>query len=150
METAIVSDRETFDKAEIIPYDDRWREGVANLWDVNFSNSNRNSYYRDIDVSLRENPGLFWLAVKDGNLAGTCVGATDGHRSWIYYLCVEVMMRRQGIGTMLLEHVESVLLESGSAQVGLHVYNRRFNAIEFYRSRGYFVEETCCMGKRLA
>ena len=133
----------------IVPFSEEHREEVTSLWDINFNNADRDSYYRDIDASLRSNPGLFWMAVKDGSLVGTCVGAYDGHRSWIYYLCVATSMRRQGIGTKLLRHVEGLMLANGATQVGLHVFKGSHEAIGFYRSRGYFVEEACCMGKRL-
>lgn len=137
------------DEVVIVPYNGGFRDDVARLWDANFSNAERESYYRDIDASVRTNPGLFWIATIDDALAGTCVGAFDGHRSWIYYLCVATGFRRRGIGTMLLRHVEARLLDNGASQVGLHVYSRRQEVVGFYRARGYFVEESYCMGKRL-
>lgn len=134
----------------VVPYDHGFRDDVVRLWDANFNNPDRKSYYRDIDASLRTNPGLFWIAVRGGELAGTCVGASDGHRCWIYYLCVTRPMRRRGIASALLDHVEGLFRDKGVRHVGLQVLNAREAAQDFYRSRGYLVEETRCFGKRLS
>ncbi len=149
METAVAGLPSLGHDIDIVPYREMFREDIARLWDSNFRNADRESYRRDIDLSLRSNPGLFWIAVRGNTLAGTCLGASDGHRTRIYYLCVAPQYRRQGIGTRLLRHVEGLLVAAGARQVGLYVDRRREGAMKFYRARGYFAEDIYCMGKRL-
>jgi ribosomal protein S18 acetylase RimI-like enzyme len=49
---------------------------------------------------------LFFVARLDGRLVGTVMGGYDGHRGWVYSLAVGPEVRRRGIGTALMRHVE--------------------------------------------
>ena len=134
---------------QVVSFENSYREAVVKLWSEIFSNGSEATFNRDIDVSFERNPDLFRLALYNGNLIGTCLGASDGHRSWIYYLCVRCDMRRRGIATQLLHKVEGLLRDQGATQIGLHVLMQRPSAIKFYRARGYLIEEAHCMGKNV-
>ncbi len=133
----------------VVAFEERHRMQVLHLWRRNFRGGSPDTFNRDIDSTLASGAELFRIAVCNGAVVGTCLGASDGHRSWIYYLCVDKRMRRKGIGTALLDEVEGRLRARGTTQIGLHVRIRSHGAINFYRSRGYFLEETQCMGKRM-
>ncbi len=135
---------------EIITYDDSFRQSVLDLWVEIFRNANISFFKRDIDIAFQHNPKLFCLAIESGQLVGTCLGTTDGHRAWIYYLSVITMRRRQGIATRLLNNAERQFRGLGINQIGLHVHNRSYAAQMFYRKLGYFQEDVQCMGKRIA
>ena len=134
---------------EIIPFGQHLRQSVTELWEAVFRSADRRVFLRDIDIAIRHNPELFCVAVEGEQLIGTCLGTTDGHRAWIYYLSVTFNKRRQGVATALLNHAESQFRERKITQIGLHVHTRSYAAQMFYRKRGYFQEEVQCMGKRI-
>lgn len=134
---------------EITLFDKSFREQVLSLWTENFENANYQIFIRDIGIAMERHPCLFFIAVQDTQLLGTCIGSSDGHRSWIYYLCVDPSARRNGIATCLMERVEKALVNEGNTQVGLHTRLHNYSAIDFYRQRGYFLEEAVCFGKQL-
>lgn len=133
----------------IVPYTDVFRLQVVSLWSETFAHASLSVCDRDIDVAAARDPCLFYLATEGENLLGTCVGATDNHRSWIYYLSVFSHVRRCGIATQLLRHVECLLRKEGCFQLGLHVRANNRSALDFYRKAGFSQEEALCMGKLL-
>jgi ribosomal protein S18 acetylase RimI-like enzyme len=92
---------------------------------------------------------LFFVAVLDGAVVGTVMGGYDGHRGWIYSLAVRPEVRRRGIGTALMRHVERELTRLGCPKVNLQVLASNVATVEFYRRLGYTVEERVSMGKLL-
>ena len=135
-------------KYDIIEYDERFRHQVISLWHDNFDNASYPIFTRDIEVAVKRKPSLFFIAVREKKLLGTCVGANDGHRCWVYYLCVEKNERRAKIGSSLLRRLEIAFQEEGHTQLGLHVRKNSHDAVNFYHKQNYFVEDTICMGKR--
>ena len=63
----------------------------------------------EIQKKLTRDPDLFLLAEQDQKIIGTVIGGFDGRRSFIYHLAVEVSFRSMGIGSLLLNEVESRL-----------------------------------------
>ncbi len=92
---------------------------------------------------------LFFVALLDGVLVGTVMAGYDGHRGWIYSLCVNPEVRRRGIGTALMKHVERELRERGCPKVNLQVLASNAATVSFYQKLGYSVEERVSMGKVL-
>jgi ribosomal protein S18 acetylase RimI-like enzyme len=92
---------------------------------------------------------LFFVAQLDGSLVGTVMGGYDGHRGWIYSLAVDSRVRRQRIGTTLMQHVERELASRGCPKVNLQALASNPEAVAFYRKLGYSVEERVSMGKIL-
>jgi ribosomal protein S18 acetylase RimI-like enzyme len=90
-----------------------------------------------------------WAIILDGAVAGTVMGAYDGHRGWIYSLAVRPEVRRRGIGTALMRHVERELARLGCPKVNLQVLASNVATVAFYRKLGYAVEERVSRGKLL-
>jgi ribosomal protein S18 acetylase RimI-like enzyme len=92
---------------------------------------------------------LFFVATLDDRLVGTIMGGYDGHRGWIYSLAVCPEVRRRGIGTALMRHVERELAVRGCPKVNLQVLSSNAATVSFYERLGYSVEERVSMGKLL-
>ncbi len=93
--------------------------------------------------------GLFFVAIVDDAVVGTVMGGYDGHRGWIYTVAVSPALRRRGIGTALVNHMESFLRELGCLKVNLQVRMRNREVVQFYEKLGFNVEEIISLGKRL-
>ena len=129
-------------------YEDRDRAAVAALWRAVFPNpTGRNDPDTSIDRKLRHGDRLFFVAEEDGQLIGTAMAGYDGHRGWLYSLAVAPGRRRNGLGTLLVEHVEKQLAELGCPKLNLQVLCDNASVVAFYQSLGYAVEERISMGK---
>ena len=71
---------------------------------------------------------------------------TDGHSPesmlYIYELQVAESARRQGLGLMLLQQLESLALEHGMHRTKLTVFKRNTGALAFYARAGYTLDST--------
>jgi ribosomal protein S18 acetylase RimI-like enzyme len=92
---------------------------------------------------------LFLVARLDGCLAGTVMGGYDGHRGWVYSLALRPDLRRPGVETALMLHVERELASRGCPKVNLQVLATNAATVAFYEKLGYSVEERVSMSKVL-
>jgi ribosomal protein S18 acetylase RimI-like enzyme len=92
---------------------------------------------------------LFFVALLDGKLVGTVMGGYDGHRGWVYCLAVAPEARHRGIGTALVDHVETTLRARGCPKINLQVLASNTATVAFYEKLGYSVEERVSLGKVL-
>ena len=76
--------------------------------------------------------GVFY----DGTLAGTVMVGDDGHRGWVYYLAVDVVHRRRGVGGALMAAAENWMLSRGVSKVNLMVRHSNQAALGFYANLG--------------
>jgi ribosomal protein S18 acetylase RimI-like enzyme len=135
---------------EIRPFHESDRDAVIPLWkDVFAYPAPHNDPAKVIRDKLAFQRDLFLVAILDGAVVGTVMGGYDGHRGWIYSLAVNPEVRRQGIGTALMKHVEEVLAKRGCPKVNLQLLASNAETVAFYRRLGYFVEERVSMGKLL-
>jgi len=92
---------------------------------------------------------LFFVAVEDERIVGSVMAGYEGHRGWINYLAVDPPHQRRGLGRRLMEHAEQRLLALGCPKINLQVRGSNRQAIEFYRSLGFEIEDRVSLGKRL-
>ncbi|MEX3787169.1 GNAT family acetyltransferase [Paraburkholderia sp. BR14374] len=130
-------------------------EAVIALWQQVFPE------YRDVTRPQRNprlsianklatQPELFLVAVLDGRIVGTVMGGYDGHRGWLYSLAVDASLRRHGIGTRLVAHVESELTKLGCPKLNLQVLSSASAEVRaFYDALGYRADAVISLGKRL-
>jgi putative acetyltransferase len=85
---------------------------------------------------LERNPGLSWLAVADGELAGVVLCGHDGRRGMMYHLVVKVEFRRQGIASQLVHAAFSGLRNAGIEQCYAMVYKTNTQAQVFWKGLG--------------
>lgn len=90
-----------------------------------------------IDRFLERNPGLSFIALVDGAIAGTVVCGHDGRRGYIYHLAVADAYRRQGIGDKLVDRCLDALNEAGIDKCHLFVFRDNDAANTFWRDTGW-------------
>ncbi len=73
----------------------------------------------------------------DGELIGTVMVGSDGHRGWVYYLAVRQDRRRRGLGWMLMVAAEEWLRANGVVKVQLMVRDENAPVLSFYEGVGY-------------
>ncbi|MHB1355827.1 MAG: GNAT family acetyltransferase [Anaerolineae bacterium] len=104
----------------------------------------------EVAKKLERDPDLFLVAEDDGQVVGVIMGAWDGRRGWIHHLTVHPDWRSQGIGSTLLNEVETRLREKGCLKVNLMVRKENSAAQGLYRRLGYENMSTILlMGKEL-
>jgi GNAT superfamily N-acetyltransferase len=85
-----------------------------------------------------KNPAaVLLLAVAEGEIVGTLLGAFDGWRGNLYRLVVHPSLRRQGIATKLVREVEHIFAEWGVRRITVLIEVDRLWAVEFWTAVGY-------------
>jgi ribosomal protein S18 acetylase RimI-like enzyme len=123
-----------------------WQEAFPEYRDV--MRPQRNPHL-SIANKLATQPELFFVAVLGGRIVGTVMGGYDGHRGWLYSLAVDASLRRHGIGTRLVAHVETALTERGCPKLNLQVLSAKADVRAFYEALGYRADAVISLGKRL-
>jgi ribosomal protein S18 acetylase RimI-like enzyme len=85
-----------------------------------------------IAAFLARNPGMSWVAVSDGDLAGTVLAGHDGRRGFLYHLAVATRARRQGIGRQLVDYALAALRESGILKCHTMVFRTNDDGYRFW------------------
>ncbi|MFE1645435.1 GNAT family acetyltransferase [Microbacterium sp. P01] len=133
----------------IRPFALRDTESVISLWQATGLTKSWNNPHLDIRRKLTVQPELFLVAVEGEDVIGSVMAGYDGHRGWIYYLASDPAHRGEGIGRILVEHVEELLLEMGCPKVQLMVRPGNEDVLGFYDTLGYERFDTTTTGKRL-
>jgi ribosomal protein S18 acetylase RimI-like enzyme len=135
-------------------FDARDTDAVVALWQQAFpeyrdvTRPQRNPHL-SIANKLATQPELFFVAVLDARIVGTVMGGYDGHRGWLYSLAVDEAVRRHGIGTRLVAHVENALTALGCPKLNLQVLSAKADIQAFYEALGYRADAVISLGKRL-
>jgi len=104
----------------------------------------------EIEKKLARDPDLFLVAESDGNIIGSVIGGYDGRRGLIYHLAVAESLRGKGIGSCLMDEVESRLRARGCLKCYLLVTDDNPEAEEYYKHRGWqHMEYIHLFGKEL-
>ena len=131
------------------PYEDTDERSVVRLWEEVFPDApSWNDPASDIRRKLGLQRELFLVAELDRAVVGTAMGGYDGHRAWVYYVVVRPAARRQGVGSALMHEVERLLRGLGAGKLNLQVRAGNDEAVAFYESLGYSIEDRVSMGKR--
>jgi ribosomal protein S18 acetylase RimI-like enzyme len=137
-------------KITIRPFSEKDKEDVIKLWERVFPDAPpHNNPARDIKIKREVQPELFLVAIDEDMLVGTVMGGFDGHRGWVYYLGVDPVHQRRGIGTALMKQVESILLYKGCPKLNLQIRIDNQDVQAFYESLGYITEDRVSMGKKI-
>ena len=123
---------------------------VAELWNRVFPDpAPHNEPAAVIAAMAAFAPDLFFVARREGRVAGTVLAGWDGHRAWIYSMAVLPELQRRGIGSRLLEHAVAALEARGCSKVNLQVRAGNEAVVAFYRRHGFSPEARISMGRRL-
>ena len=94
-------------------------------------------------------PELFLVGLEHDSIVATVMAGYEGHRGWLNYLAVSPEWRYKGLGRQIVTAAETALAELNCPKINLQVRTSNREAIEFYRSLGYSVDDVISMGKRL-
>lgn len=146
MTTAATLSIRRFDASDTDAVVALWQEAFPEYRDV--TKPQRNPHL-SIANKLATQPELFFVAVLGEQIVGTVMGGYDGHRGWLYSLAVDASLRRHGIGTRLVAHVEQTLTGRGCPKLNLQVLSAKADVRAFYEALGYRADEVISLGKRL-
>src|SRR5277367_863271 len=85
---------------------------------------------------LERNPGLSFVALVDGVIAGCVMCGNDGRRGYLQHLAVSPRFRKRGIGSALVEACLARLESMGILKTHIDVLAGNQPAQEFWRRRG--------------
>lgn len=91
----------------------------------------------EIEKKLARDPDLFLVAEVDGNIIGSVIGGFDGRRGLVYHLAVAAGLRGHGIGSRLMDELESRLRAKGCLKCYLLVTADNPEAEAYYKHRGW-------------
>ena len=91
----------------------------------------------EIGKKINRDPDLFLVAESNGNIIGAVMGGFDGRRGLIYHLAVNPAFRGQGIGSHLMDEVESRLRAKGCLKCYLLVTVDNIEVADYYVQRGW-------------
>ena len=104
----------------------------------------------EIQKKISRDPDLFLVAVYDNAIVGSVMGGYDGRRGLIYHLAVNASFRGHGIGSQLMDEVESRLRGKGCLKCYLLVINDNSEAATYYQHRGWqHMDSVRLFGKEL-
>lgn len=86
---------------------------------------------------LERNPGLSFVALVDGVVAGCVMCGHDGRRGYLQHLAVSPDCRRRGIGSALVEACLSKLESLGILKTHIDVLVENEQAHDFWCRRGW-------------
>ncbi|CAH2907414.1 MAG: Acetyltransferase YpeA [uncultured Paraburkholderia sp.] len=135
-------------------FDARDTDAVIALWQEAFpeyrdAKKPQRNPHLSIANKLAMQPELFFVAVLDERVVGSVMGGYDGHRGWLYSLAVDESLRRHGIGSRLVAHVEAALTALGCPKLNLQVLSAKSEVRAFYEALGYRTDAVVSLGKRL-
>jgi ribosomal protein S18 acetylase RimI-like enzyme len=106
---------------------------------------------REIEKKISRDPDLFLVAECDNRIIGSVIGGFDGRRGLIYHLAVASEFRGNGIGTQLMDELESRLRAKGCLKSYLLVTLDNTEAEEYYKKHGWqpMDHQVRIMGKEL-
>ncbi len=97
----------------------------------------RSDTLEEIEKKVGRDPDLFLVAESDNCIVGSVIGGFDGRRGLIYHLAVAASFREQGVGSRLMEEVESRLRTKGCLKCYLMVLPNNTELEDYYQRRGW-------------
>ena len=101
---------------------------------------------RDINMALSTVSSTILAARGDtaANIISSVMVGYDGHRGYVYYVCVHPDEQGKGYGRKVMQAATTWLLEKGVWKLQLLVRGSNLGVVEFYRSIG-FVKSDCIL-----
>ena len=110
----------------------------------------RSDTLAEIGKKLERDPDLFLVAESAGNIIGSVIGGFDGRRGLIYHLAVAASFRGHGVGSRLMDEVESRLRAKGCMKCYLLVTVDNSEVEDYYLQRGWQqMDQVHIFGKEL-
>jgi ribosomal protein S18 acetylase RimI-like enzyme len=97
----------------------------------------RSDTLAEIEKKLTRDPDLFLVAETEGEIVGSVIGGYDGRRGLVYHLAVASAFRGMGVGSHLMDELESRLRAKGCLKCYLLVTEDNHEAEAYYQHRGW-------------
>ena len=133
----------------IAPIEDQDVAEVITLWQRCGSTRPWNDPAADIALARRGDDSTVLVGRSDGVLAASVMVGHDGHRGWVYYVTVDPDRRYLNFGRAMMNAAEAWLRERGILKLQLMVRKDNVQVHAFYRSIGYYNQETVTFAKWL-
>ncbi len=138
------------EKTEVRSYRDSDESGVVALWAVVFADD---PPWNEPSLVIRRKRSvqadLFLVATRDSAIVGTVLAGFDGCRGWVHHLAVAPDSRRNRVGSSLMREAAARLRALGAPKVNLQVRASNEEAVRFYESLGFKVEDRVSMAQLL-
>lgn len=92
---------------------------------------------QSLDVYLRRNSGLSFMARHGEQIVGAVLCGHDGRRGYLHHLAVSESHRKQGLGSSLVEHCLAKLGSLGILKCNIIVFADNNDGAEFWERRGW-------------
>lgn len=86
---------------------------------------------------LERNPGLSFVAERDGRIVGCLMAGHDGRRGALYHLAVDADARRQGLASALVAHCLGALEKRGIRKTHVDVFRSNADGNAFWEAAGW-------------
>jgi ribosomal protein S18 acetylase RimI-like enzyme len=133
----------------IAPIEDQDVAEVIALWQRCGSTRPWNDPAADIALARRGDNSTILVGKYDGALAASVMVGHDGHRGWVYYVTVDPDRRYLNFGRAIMDAAETWLRERGILKLQLMVRKDNAQVHAFYKSIGYYNQETVTFAKWL-
>jgi ribosomal protein S18 acetylase RimI-like enzyme len=130
-------------------YNDNDKYQVIRLWNECGLIIQDNDPEKDIELKLKFQPELFFVALLDENIIGSVMVGYDGHRGWLNYLGVHPSYRGNGCGRSLVEFSIQKLKELNCPKLNLQIRNNNSRVTGFYQKLGFKNHEVNSMQLKL-
>jgi ribosomal protein S18 acetylase RimI-like enzyme len=133
----------------IAPIEDQDVAEVIALWQRCGSTRPWNDPAADIALARRSDNSTVLVGKYDGALAASVMVGHDGHRGWVYYVTVDPDRRYLKFGRAIMDAAEAWLRARGILKLQLMVRKDNAQVHAFYKSIGYYNQETVTFAKWL-
>ncbi len=112
-------------------------EPVLDLWAAADAIPTHTDNATSLAALVQHDSTALLIAVDDGMVVGSVIGAWDGWRGSVYRLVVVPSHRRRGLGRRLLLEAQTRLAEKGAVRLQAIVIRGEPVAMEFWRGCGW-------------
>ena len=95
----------------------------------------------NIEVFLKKNKGLNFIACDQDKIIGTILCGQDGRRGYLYHLYVLPEYRKNGIGKELVNRCIQKLIDQGITKCHLMFFNDNESGKLFWENVGFFFRD---------
>ena len=146
-------------QVKIIEYEEKYKNDMISMvaearTALGLSAPVRDDLY-DVRKHYLDKGDSFWLAIDSYDRVAGCLGYSrieDNQEAFLHRFYVKASMKRQGIGTMLLQTAEREMKSRGISVSRVHLggpEDQWFESYAFYPKHGYIEYETRYMYKEL-
>ena len=133
---------------ELTPFGPEHLADVFALWRASDGLGLFGDTHERVSDCLRRSPGMSFVALRGGALAGAVLCTHDGRRGYLHHLAVAPDCRRQGIGRALAESCAAALEAQGIPKCHLFVMRTNPGALAFWAGIGWVERDDIVMMSR--